>query len=950
MRRTAAGGVSSRCYKVDRLEQVLAAVRHAPDTYLSQASFVTARRRVANLSQIRAAWVDLDCYNVGATPSDSYVSEVLAVAREMGLPQPSYVVRSGRGLYAKWIFDTAVGAANLAQWSELQRTLVAIYRAIGADAKSRDAARVLRALGTINSKADTSASAGSGIGREVHCCWSSNETIDFMELCAHAAAARFVGRLAGTDTADDRSAADDIEDVEDPGVLVGEPGAVGEDHSEDHSFEIPAAAALIAPVTPVNRVRAMRRAQHRLAHVMATGQACTDIEGLRRYSQEREPIMLQQRGSASLNWRRFVDLRDLAIARGGVAKGWRDEYLFWMANSLAHAQVLTPRNFWTEIEQLGTLIEPDRKSFDPTRDGSMGTLFRRLCVQAHTAPDKRGSGSNIAKTGLYRPTNRHLIELFEISEQEQRNLSTLVDAAERARRREAEHPERCERRQQRQQRDALIVQQLQQGTPAAQIAQELGVSRQAVYRVKDAQQQVAAPTGNPLSRDIALTKASSVRDDRLSGGFAANLATNVAATAAPSAQGASPARAIRQLGQQAQRPARRKPVALAASLINRISDLLLTHSHRQIAAALGLPKSAVQRAARRLQQLGIIPSTAKAVTLDGAPQTQPATSPQAAADAAALLQEIHQANATAQQLAHQAQVAQQRLAAANAAARLVSRMTELGKLDPAAAAAATSAPASTAPDPVDPENPARAATSASELEQLCAKLRRQELDARAHTAQLMRRLSGANADAPDGTPAAPPAPAGAGAPPVSLGSSEPMSYPAHWHCQSTALPCRAPAGAGTNATARATRNDIACSGHADSPDPSAHDHDLQQSARARPPRSAGCAGSRLPRPGAGLDFHGRQQPGLAHRTPVEGPEGQTPAAVGARSSWGGRGASETWSPGAEPPGAAGHATRTSPLGRWRQPAISSRPWFCERRRRSRRAAGSDPPGKPAGPG
>src|SRR4029453_5615212 len=90
MRKTAAGGVSSRMYPMQRLEDVGDAMRGAPDAYLSQASFVGTKRWVSMVSEVRAAWVDLDCYNIGAEPSDAFVDSVVARTTEIGVPRPSY--------------------------------------------------------------------------------------------------------------------------------------------------------------------------------------------------------------------------------------------------------------------------------------------------------------------------------------------------------------------------------------------------------------------------------------------------------------------------------------------------------------------------------------------------------------------------------------------------------------------------------------------------------------------------------------------------------------------------------------------------------------------------------------------------------------------------------------------------------------------------------------------
>lgn len=732
MRRTNAGGISTRCYGMDKLEPVLSAVRSSPDTYLSQASFVSASRRVQYLQNIRAAWVDLDCYNIGAKPTDSFVREVLDLARQMGLPSPSYVVRSGRGLYAKWIFDEPITAASLDQWTQLQRTLVAIYRAIGADAKSRDAARVLRALGTVNSKASSS--------EEVHCCWNSGQTVSFMELCAHAAAVRFVGLLS-------RKAMDEA-------GITPETDGITDTYSDADESE------LIPSRSPEEEAqRRLKRAQARLAHSLIDASSSTDISGLQAYSQMREPIMLQRRSSQSLNWRRFLDLRDLAISRGGIPKGWRDEYLFWMANSLAHAQVLTPRNFWDEIEHLATIIEPDRKAFDPKRDGSMSTLFRRLCVERHTQ-------RACPKTGLYRPSNDHLIELFDIKPQEQARLATLIDAGERERRRREANPERNVRRDQRQQREQLILQRLEQGSNVSQISAELGVSRQAVYRAKATLEKA---TLEP-QRVSDVTCTSSARQDAVS--------------KTPVAVG------------------RRKPVRIGAQILNRVSDLCTSKSQREIAQDLGVPKSVVQRAMNQLRKMHVLPPSMSA-------GHQPSEAACDALDAQAieqrseLLVELAAARQNAAQLAAAAETARQQLAAANATASLISKVA--ARRAPLAGADGTPDTASAAPGSHTSELQQQAQAARLAAEHARQHSRHASLlseEAHAHAQALWYRLTG-RAQAIEVTPPGEAGISSAGAPrspfepagdhPQESQCSAHLMYPAH--CRKPGTPADATSAA-----------------------------------------------------------------------------------------------------------------------------------------------------------
>ena len=100
-------------------------------------------RRVDLLISLRACYVDLD----GWTDWPA-VLDVLE-AREM--PTPSLIVESGRGLHLYWPID-AVPRQSLPIWQAVQDELVKQLAQVGADPSARDCTRVLRIVGSVNSK------------------------------------------------------------------------------------------------------------------------------------------------------------------------------------------------------------------------------------------------------------------------------------------------------------------------------------------------------------------------------------------------------------------------------------------------------------------------------------------------------------------------------------------------------------------------------------------------------------------------------------------------------------------------------------------------------------------------------------------------------------------------------------------------------------------------------
>jgi hypothetical protein len=410
-------GASSRTrwsqsfYPTGALDGVAHAARNQADTYISQASFISARRAVANAKMLRCVYVDLDVYNLGLRADDATVMAIDRCAREAGLPEPTYITSSGRGLYAKWVFKNSITSDLLPQWQTLQDLLIALYRSLGSDAKVKDAARVLRLAQTINSKNGAS-----------------------------------------------------VQVVRNNGVL--------------HSFrELCAAAAKIDIPLAVGSARQQGQVARRRCGV-DLNDVPTDFSALANYSAIREPILMRHGTVQTLNWARFLDLRDLAVARGGIRKGERDITLFWMTSFLAFSGVITPGNLWNEVRQL-LLAFPVSEDFDPLNDASLSTLVNRI-----TAHDR---GEKIAHHGklyspIYTPRNQLLLEMLEITPEEERGLRTIISSAEKQRRADGKVPGRADRRQDRSEARSAAVALQVKGHSVAEIADLLGHHRSTVHR------------------------------------------------------------------------------------------------------------------------------------------------------------------------------------------------------------------------------------------------------------------------------------------------------------------------------------------------------------------------------------------------------------------------------------------------------------------------------------
>ena len=149
------GNARQDSYELRHLPTVVDGLNPAFDTWITQASFTRPNRRAVNVDTIGLLFVDLDTYrvpNLATRGPDAQVNLLLGYCDANGIPWPSIVLYSGRGLQAKWLLSEALGAASLYDWNSVQLGLVRAMADFGSDRNARDVSRVLRVERTINSK------------------------------------------------------------------------------------------------------------------------------------------------------------------------------------------------------------------------------------------------------------------------------------------------------------------------------------------------------------------------------------------------------------------------------------------------------------------------------------------------------------------------------------------------------------------------------------------------------------------------------------------------------------------------------------------------------------------------------------------------------------------------------------------------------------------------------
>jgi hypothetical protein len=142
-------------HRLADMHTVLNLVDKTRDTWMSQAEFIRPNRRVVNLSRLGLLFADLDTYRVpglaGRLP-EALAASVVYFCAEEGVPAPSMLIYSGRGIQAKWLLEGTIPRQALPRWNACQRYLMDRLAHIGADPMAKDASRVLRTVETVNSK------------------------------------------------------------------------------------------------------------------------------------------------------------------------------------------------------------------------------------------------------------------------------------------------------------------------------------------------------------------------------------------------------------------------------------------------------------------------------------------------------------------------------------------------------------------------------------------------------------------------------------------------------------------------------------------------------------------------------------------------------------------------------------------------------------------------------
>lgn len=313
------------CVPVSRMGWLLGQIGRRSDWthehhYISQAEFTTHNRRAVNLWRLGLLWADIDLHSIdfGAATIDRETARLLHVCDDLGIPPPSLIVWSGRGIHAKWVLDAPLPAPALPRWTAAMRFLHDKLCSAGlpVDRQAKDVSRVLRIAGTNNPRPSLG-------GYELRPVVVSHEgqSYGFNELCEYL--------LPYT-----------REQVE---QFRRDKQARAEAHAEWQQWD-------------ENRARAAAARAGRVITLSADAEAGLEA-------------------TAGMWGHRLTGARDIARSRGGIPPGERNNWMWVVANAAAWA-IGDAGRLWLEIPALAREIAP---TYTPEEAWNSGiSVYRRL--------------------------------------------------------------------------------------------------------------------------------------------------------------------------------------------------------------------------------------------------------------------------------------------------------------------------------------------------------------------------------------------------------------------------------------------------------------------------------------------------------------------------------------------------------------------------------------------
>jgi len=380
------------CFPLSSMATVIPLLPRDRDTWISQSTFNTTKsgfmsRRKVHFSACSVLFADLDFYKAGYyTDPDHALQHALQIIEDAGWPAPSIAVFSGRGIYLKWLFTTPLPRPALPRWEAAERQIIKLLKSapeLGVDESVKDISRVLRLENTLNEKS----------GQAVRVLWVNE-------------------------------------------------GGNGKPKQYDFEYLFEYMLPYTKAEVLAFRSRDQLREEANIAfrrEWQEKGKAAREKKAKKDTSDK--ATRLRPLPDSVLAWDRVMDLETLAKLRGwdrneggsGVSHGYRSHFVLYHVNFSALAGDFQLEEFWAEVVATIDRFAPDL--LKTHRKDVFNTLFMKMrkFVRNEMVTDDVGG----IYPALYTPKNQTLIDLFNITPDEERQLKTIVSEGE-ARRRDAE--------------------------------------------------------------------------------------------------------------------------------------------------------------------------------------------------------------------------------------------------------------------------------------------------------------------------------------------------------------------------------------------------------------------------------------------------------------------------------------------------------------------------------
>ncbi|MQT93465.1 hypothetical protein [Pseudomonas helleri] len=372
-------GFAQRTVEVQNLKEVLKEYSNAENCYITSNQFVFGRSE-AKLCNLVMLSCDLDTYKTEMyknTTHEKLIKDVTAVCVENNLPLPT-IMYSGNGYYLKWIFSEKVKAFKVSKESR------AMLKAPTTVESWKIAQRVINKLFT-------------EFGSDTKC-------LDVARLL----------RLCGTINLKTGNRAKLLK--------------VNDNHSFDYMLKVLEQHTTqedLDEVLPRQKKPKLKIAKEIKPPKKTKSEKLALIQSNEIAKKEANPNFVAK-NTRTLARARYEDLLKLIEMRGDIV-GERMSFVFWICNFMSVVEKMNYAEFEDQAKKVGDKIFKDAN----WSLGDLSTLENRLKEYNLKTVIKSGEKSYIP---LYTPKNTTLISIFNITDDEQMQLKTIISADETKRR------------------------------------------------------------------------------------------------------------------------------------------------------------------------------------------------------------------------------------------------------------------------------------------------------------------------------------------------------------------------------------------------------------------------------------------------------------------------------------------------------------------------------------